>query len=56
MTRQFAFLLALGLLAASGALVSIAGWILFVRDRRSSHRPSDAAPPEPNHRDADAPA
>jgi hypothetical protein len=58
MTRQFAFLLALGLLAASGALVSIAGWILFVRDRRSSHRPSDTAPPEPNniHRDADAPA
>lgn len=29
------FLLALGLLIAAAAVVSVAGWILFVRDRRA---------------------
>jgi hypothetical protein len=43
MGRQFTFLLALGLLAGAAAFVSIAGWILFVRDRRSSVDPSAAA-------------
>jgi len=35
MDRQSTFLLALGLLIAAAAVVSIAGWILFVRDRRT---------------------
>ena len=29
------FLLALGLLIAAATVVSVAGWILFVRDRRA---------------------
>jgi hypothetical protein len=33
--RQATFLLALGLLIAAAAVVSAAGWILFVRDRRA---------------------
>jgi hypothetical protein len=33
--RQATFLLALGLLIAAGAVVSVAGWVLFVRDRRA---------------------
>ena len=35
MDRQSTFLLALGLLIAAAAVVSVAGWILFVRDRRA---------------------
>ena len=35
MDRQATFLLALGLLIAAAAVVSAAGWILFVRDRRA---------------------
>jgi hypothetical protein len=35
MDRQATFLLALGLLIAAGAVVSVVGWILFVRDRRA---------------------
>lgn len=35
MDRQATFLLALGMLIAAAAVVSVAGWILFVRDRRS---------------------
>jgi len=35
MDRQATFLLALGLLIAAAAVVSVCGWILFVRDRRS---------------------
>jgi hypothetical protein len=41
MDRQATFLLALGLLIAAAAVVSVAGWILFVRDRRAD-RPSEA--------------
>jgi hypothetical protein len=33
--RETAFLLALGLLILAAATVSMAGWILFVRDRRA---------------------
>jgi hypothetical protein len=33
--RQATFLLALGLLIAAAAVVSVAGWVLFVRDRRA---------------------
>jgi hypothetical protein len=33
--RQATFLLALGLLIAAAAVVSAAGWILFLRDRRA---------------------
>ncbi len=35
MDRQTAFLLALGLLILAAAIVSVTGWILFVRDRRA---------------------
>ncbi|HJS27795.1 MAG TPA: hypothetical protein VJ913_11795 [Actinomycetota bacterium] len=35
MDRQAMFLLALGLLIAAATVVSVAGWILFVRDRRA---------------------
>jgi hypothetical protein len=50
MRRETAFLLALGLLIAAAALVSISGWILFARDRRASRHEregesSDAGPP-----------
>jgi preprotein translocase subunit SecF len=45
MGRQFTFLLALGLLAGAAASVSIAGWILFVRDRRSSAETAAGASP-----------
>jgi hypothetical protein len=33
--RQTTFLLALGMLIAAAAVVSVAGWVLFVRDRRA---------------------
>jgi len=35
MDRQATFLLALGLLIAAAAFVSVSGWVLFVRDRRA---------------------
>lgn len=35
MDRQATFLLALGMLIAAAGAVSVAGWILFVRDRRA---------------------
>jgi hypothetical protein len=42
--RQSTFLLALGLLIAAAAVVSVAGWILFVRDRRAGRTtPNDEA-------------
>lgn len=44
MDRQATFLLALGLLIASAAVVSVAGWILFVRDRRAG-RPAPGDQP-----------
>ncbi len=37
MDRQATFLLALGLLIAAAATVSVSGWALFARDRRA-HR------------------
>lgn len=47
MDRQATFLLALGMLIAAAAVVSVAGWILFVRDRRASgERPVDEPEPE----------
>jgi hypothetical protein len=39
--RETTFLLALGMLIAAGAVVSVAGWILFVRDRRAGRTASD---------------
>lgn len=36
MDRQTTLLLALGLLIAAAACVSVSGWILFVRDRRGA--------------------
>jgi hypothetical protein len=38
MDRQATFLLALGLLITAAAVVSVAGWVLFVRDRRAERR------------------
>jgi hypothetical protein len=35
MDRQATLMLALGLLIAASVFVSVSGWILFVRDRRS---------------------
>jgi hypothetical protein len=45
MDRQTAFLLALGLLILAAAVVSVTGWILFVRDRRAGV--ARAKDPEP---------
>jgi hypothetical protein len=45
MDRQTTFLLALGLLIAAAAFVSAAGWILFVRDRRTGHAPVPVGSP-----------
>jgi hypothetical protein len=49
--RQATFLLALGLLIAAAAVVSVAGWILFARDRRSDRagapERADTEPAEP---------
>ncbi|HSD49275.1 MAG TPA: hypothetical protein VLE71_05525 [Actinomycetota bacterium] len=36
MDRETAFLVALGLLILAAAVVSVTGWILFVRDRRAA--------------------
>jgi hypothetical protein len=36
MDRQTTLLVALGLLVAAAAFVSVSGWILFVRDRRAT--------------------
>jgi hypothetical protein len=33
--RETTFLLALGALIVAGAVVSVSGWVLFVRDRRA---------------------
>ena len=41
MDRQTAFLLALGLLILAAAVVSVTGWILFVRDRRAERGAAD---------------
>ena len=43
MDRQTTFLLALAMLIAAAATVSLSGWVLYVRDRRA-HRSSTAAP------------
>jgi hypothetical protein len=42
--RQTAFLLALGLLILAAATVSVTGWILFVRDRRSGRSDASETP------------
>ena len=44
MDRETTFLLALGLLVAAAAVVSVAGWILFVRDRRAGRTTRDEEP------------
>ena len=55
MDLQTTFLLALGLLVVAAAVVSAAGWTLFVRDRRSHHAALAADAPafdpgaEPEH-------
>lgn len=56
MDRQTAFLLALGLLILAATAVSVTGWILFVRDRRSGRAdPREAemaTPSDPGAADA----
>ena len=48
MDRQATLLLALGMLIAAAAVVSVAGWILFVRDRRAGRTlETDEPDPEP---------
>jgi hypothetical protein len=46
MDRQATLLLALGLLVAAAAFVSVGGWILFVRDRRAAHASTPTPQPE----------
>jgi hypothetical protein len=46
MDRQAIFLLALGLLIAAAAVVSVAGWVLFVRDRRADRADGHGSEPE----------
>jgi len=46
MSREQTFLLALGMLIAAAAFVSVSGWILFARDRhagRAAHPHHEAA-------------
>jgi hypothetical protein len=46
MSREQAFLLALGMLIAAATFVAASGWVLFVRDRRAgraAHRHHEAA-------------
>src|SRR5262245_3750026 len=61
MDRETTFLLALGLLIAAAAVVSVCGWILFVRDRRAgrsapgeetAERVDVSAAPDPRSSDA----
>jgi hypothetical protein len=47
MDRQTAFLLALGLLILAAAVVSVTGWILFVRDRRAGRAGAKDTEPVP---------
>ena len=47
MDRQATFLLALGLLIAAAAVVSVCGWILFVRERRASRQVAGEETVEP---------
>jgi hypothetical protein len=47
MDRQATFLLALGLLIAAAAIVSVSGWILFARERRSGRAPAAGELDEP---------
>jgi len=46
MDRQATFLLALGMLITAAAVVSVAGWILFLRDRRAG-RTLETDEPDP---------
>jgi hypothetical protein len=47
MDRETTFLLALGLLIAAAAVVSVCGWILFVRDRHAGRPASEEHGVEP---------
>jgi hypothetical protein len=46
MDRQTTLLVALGLLVAAAAFVSVSGWILFVRDRRATRVTDPEQQPE----------
>lgn len=43
MDRQTTFLLALGMLVAAALVVSVSGWVLFLRDRALSKANADLA-------------
>jgi hypothetical protein len=49
MDRQATFLLALGLLIAASAFVSVSGWVLFVRDRHAGRPASVGAGADAHH-------
>ena len=49
MDRQATFLLALGLLIAAAAFVSVSGWVLFVRDRRAGSAAAAGAGADVHH-------
>jgi len=49
MDRQATFLLALGLLIAAAAFVSVSGWVLFARDRRAGRAPAVGASADAHH-------
>ena len=46
MDRQTTFLLALGLFAVAALVVSVSGWVLFLRDRALHKLGSDAPSPD----------
>ncbi len=49
--RQTTFLLALGMLVAAAFVVSVSGWVLFLRDR-ALHRLARAEPAPSEHHEA----
>jgi hypothetical protein len=52
MSREATFLLALGLLTAAAACVSVTGWILFVRDRRADRAAASSGGAADAHQEA----
>jgi hypothetical protein len=49
MDRQTTFLLALGMLVAAALVVSVSGWVLFLRDRALSKAHADPASSDTHH-------
>jgi hypothetical protein len=49
MDRQTTFLLALGMLVAAALVVSVSGWVLFLRDRALSRAYADLVSSDTHH-------